>query len=266
MKAIRVLHSAFVWLWAALWTVAWVILAMVVSVFSSEAALAMGRLFWVRPLFWVMGVRLKREPLPDLDWTRPYLFAMNHQSTLDIPAAVAALPVSIRFVSKQSLSRVPFIGWYMRRTGMIFVDRSNRARAVESLRQAGAQIRAGAHILIFPEGTRSHDGKILPFKKGPFALALAAKVPIVPVAIEASGQVLPADAWTMYPGTIRVKVGQPIPTEGRSEDDREALAREVREAIVRLHREIGGKGGDEEGAVPAETPASLPVASAAAAR
>jgi len=256
MKVIRVLHSAFVWLWAVLWSVVWISLAMVVSVFSSEAALAMARLFWSRPILWMVGARLRLEPLPDVDWSRPHLFAMNHQSTLDIPAAFAVLPVNLRFVAKHSLSQVPFVGWYMRRTGMVFVDRSKRARAVESLRLAGERIRAGANILIFPEGTRSRDGKILPFKKGPFALALEAKVPIVPVVIEGSSQALPADAWTMSPGkAIRVKVGQPISTEGRSEDDREALAREVWEAMARLHREIGGKSGDPGGVEAVATPA-----------
>src|SRR6185295_8277081 len=253
MKAIRLLRSVFVWLWAALWSVVWITVAMVVSVFHPEAAMTMARVVWSGPILWMVGARLKVEPLPDVDWTRPYLFAMNHQSTLDIPVAVSALPVNIRFVSKQSLARVPFIGWYMRRTGMVFVDRSNRVRAVESLRRAGERIRAGVNILIFPEGTRSRNGRILPFKKGPFALALEAKVPIVPVVIEASGQVLPADAWTLYPGAVRVKVGRPIPTEGRPED-RDALAQEVREAMIRLHREIGGKSGDEGGAVAVETP------------
>jgi 1-acyl-sn-glycerol-3-phosphate acyltransferase len=246
MKVLRFLHSVFVWLSAVLWSVVWITLAMVVSIFSAEAALAMARLFWSRPIFWAAGARLQLEPLPDVDWTRPYLFAVNHQSTLDIPAAFAVLPTNIRFVAKHSLQHVPFVGWYMKRTGMVFVDRSNRTRAVESLRRAGEQIRAGASILMFPEGTRSRDRRILPFKKGPFALALEAKVPIVPVAIEGSGQVLPANAWTVSPGTIRVKVGRPISTEGRSNDEREALAREVREAMIRLHREIGGQGGDAE--------------------
>jgi 1-acyl-sn-glycerol-3-phosphate acyltransferase len=251
MKVLRFLHSAFVWLSAALWSALWISAAMVVSVFSSETALAMARLIWSRPIFWVAGTRLQLDPLPDVDWKRPYLFAMNHQSTLDIPVAFAVLPTNIRFVAKHSLQYVPFLGWYMKRTGMIFVDRSNRTRAVESLRRAGEQIRAGASILVFPEGTRSRDRKILPFKKGLFALALEAGVPIVPVAIEASGEVLPANAWTHSPGTIRVKVGLPIPTQGRSEDDREALAREVREAMIRLHQEIGGKSAETE---PVQTP------------
>jgi 1-acyl-sn-glycerol-3-phosphate acyltransferase len=251
MKALRVLHSAAVWLWAMAWCVVWITLAMVVAIFSSEGALAMARWFWSRPIFWVAGARLQVDPLPDVDWKRPHIYAMNHQSAFDVPAAFAALPANLRFVAKHSLLYVPFLGWYMWITGMIFVNRSSRSRAVASLRRAGERIRRGANILVFPEGTRSRDGKILPFKKGPFALALEAKVPIVPVAIEASGAVLPASGLTIYPGTIRLKVGRPISTEGRSEDEREALAREVREAIIGLHREIGGQGGGgEEAAAP----------------
>lgn len=250
MKALRVAHSVFVWLWGAVWSAFWISAALVVAHFSSEAALAMARLFWSRPIFWMAGARLQVDPLPDVDWKRPHIYAMNHQSTFDIPAAFTVLPANLRFVAKHSLLYVPFIGWYMWITGMIFVDRSSRTRAVASLRRAGERIRNGASILVFPEGTRSRDRKILPFKKGPFALALEARVPIVPVAIEASGLVLPANAWTFRPGTIRVKVGQPISTEGRSEDDREALSREVREAIIRLHQEIGGQGGDAEAIAP----------------
>lgn len=244
MKLLRVLHSLFVWVWGAAWCAICISLAVVVAGFSSEAALAMARLFWARPILWAGAIRLQLEPLPEVDWKKPHIFAVNHQSTLDIPVAFAALPANLRFVAKHSLLYVPFIGWYMWATGMIPVNRSDRTRAVASLRRAGDRIRAGANIIIFPEGTRSRDGKILPFKKGPFALALESRVPIVPVAIHGSGAVLPAGNWIHSPGVIRVKVGRPIPTEGRDTNDREGLAREVREAIIQLHREIGGQGGD----------------------
>ncbi len=244
MKPLRALYSLFIWVWAAAWCALWISLAMVVAIFSAEGALAMARLFWARPIFRVASSRLAVEPLPDVDWKQPHIFVMNHESNLDIPAACAALPANLRFVGKHSLAYVPFIGWYMWVTGMPFVNRSSRPQAVASLRRAGERIRAGANILAFPEGTRSRDGKILPFKKGPFALALEARVPIVPVAIQGSGKVQPATEWLVYPGVIRVKVGQPISTEGRDPEDREGLAREVREAVIRLHREIGGAGGD----------------------
>ena len=244
MKLLRAVYSVFVWVWVATWFAACVCAALVVAIVSREAALAMARLIWVKPVLWVAGARLRVESLPEMDWKKPHIFAMNHQSNLDIPAAILALPVKLRIVAKHSLRLVPFMGWYMWATGMIFVDRGNRARAMASLKLAGQRIRAGANILIFPEGTRSRDGKILPYKKGAFAMALEAGVPIVPVAIHGSGTVQPADEWTVRPGVIRVKVGQPIPTEGRSIAEREALANEVREATIRLHLEIGGQGGD----------------------
>ena len=244
MKALRVLHTSVVWLWAFAWCVLWASVAMVVALASPEAALALARRFWARPIFWVCGARLQVEPLPEVDWKRPYVFAMNHQSNLDIPAAIAALPVNLRFMAKHTLAYVPFLGWTMWLTGMIPVNRTSPTHAVASLRLAGERIRAGASILVFPEGTRSRDGRIHPFKRGAFAVALEARVPVVPVAIEGAGAVQPADEWTVYPGVVRIKVGRPIPTEGREPQDRAGLAREVREAIVQLQREIGGRGGD----------------------
>lgn len=244
MKLLRAVHTVVLWLWAFAWCVFWISAAMVVALVSSAGALAMARLFFSKPIFWVGGCRLQVEPLPDIDWSKPHIYAMNHQSNLDIPAAFAAVPTNLRFVVKHSLAYVPFIGWYAWITGMIFVNRSNRAAAVASLRRAGERIRAGANIIIFPEGTRSRDGKILPFKKGAFALALEARVPIIPIAIEGSGAVQPADDWTIHRGVIRIKIGKPIAVEGRDPEDREGLAREVRDAVIQLHREIGGQGGD----------------------
>jgi 1-acyl-sn-glycerol-3-phosphate acyltransferase len=250
MRLLRILHSVALWMWLAVWCVAWITLATMVAVVSSETALAMARWFWARPILFLAGARLQVDPLPDVDWDRPHVYVMNHQSNLDIPVAFAVLPANLRFVAKHSLAYVPFLGWYMAITGMIFVNRGDGRKAVSSMRRAGERIRAGANIIVFPEGTRSRDGKVLPFKKGPFALALEARVPIVPVALEGSGAVQPAKAWIVHPGTIRVKVGRPIPTEGRDPSAREALANEVREALVRLHQEIGGRGGGDEVAAP----------------
>jgi len=245
---LRVIHTLVLWLWAMAWCLllAWV--AMAVVLVDPEASLAIPRRIWPGPLFWMARIRLRVEPLPDLDWKKPHVFVMNHQSNLDIPAACAALPVNIRFVAKRSLAFIPFVGWYMWLAGMIFVNRSDRASAVSSMRRAGERIRAGANILTYPEGTRSRGGNILPFKKGTFVLALEAGVPIVPIAIEGSRAVQPSDDWTIRPGVIRVKVGAPIPTKGRGPEARDELLREVREAVIRLHREIGGQGDGGAGA------------------
>ena len=242
-KVLNLLQALFL----AFWWVLWISLALLVTLVTrnGERALAMARKFWAPALLWAAGAKLEIEPFPaEIDWSQPHIFALNHESSIDIPCAFAALPVNLRFVAKHVLAKVPFLGWYMRMTGMIFVNRSDRTQAVASLKLAGERIRAGANILAFPEGTRSKDGRILPFKKGPFVVALEAGVPMVPVAISGSGKVLPSGGFKVRGGKIRLKVGKPIATANRDGKDRDGLLIEVREAIVALHREIGGLGSD----------------------
>jgi 1-acyl-sn-glycerol-3-phosphate acyltransferase len=244
MKVLNILQALFL----AFWSVLWISLALLVTLVTGngERALAMARRFWAPALIWAARVKLEVEPFPQLDWEKPHIFVLNHESMLDIACAFAALPVNLRFVAKHSLAKVPFLGWYMRMTGMIFVNRSDRSQAVASLKRAGERIRAGANILAFPEGTRSKDGRILPFKKGPFVVAVEAGVPIIPVAISGSGRALPSGGFNLVGGVVRMKVGQPISTADRGREGRDGLLIEVREAILGLHREIGGLGSDLE--------------------
>jgi 1-acyl-sn-glycerol-3-phosphate acyltransferase len=245
MKLLYPLINVLQALFLAVWGAFWISLSGVLMVLSlnGNVPLMMARRLWA-PMHWrIGGSRMFVEPLPPLDWSRPYIFLMNHQSAMDIPCAFAALPVNIRFVAKHVLKYVPFLGWYMAMTGMIFINRSNHREAVKSLRRAGERIRSGKSILAFPEGTRSRDGLIHPFKKGPFVLAIEAQVPIIPVAIEGSFQNLPRSGIWLRKHDIRVKVGQPIETKGLKPADRDALLRQVRDAIIQLHREIGGQGG-----------------------
>ncbi len=234
-------------LFLAFWSVVCITSAFVAGLVTMrrQLPLAMARHLWAPPLIRGTGSRIELSPLPDVDWSKPHIFVMNHQSMFDIPCAFAALPANLRFVAKHTLRRVPFIGWYMAFTGMIFINRRDRAEAVRSLELAGQRIREGANILAYPEGTRSRDGSILPFKKGPFVLAIEAGVPIIPVAIEGSGAVLPRDGFRIRGGVVRMKVGRPIETAGLSRDDRDELLRKTRDAIIALHLEIGGKGGDD---------------------
>jgi 1-acyl-sn-glycerol-3-phosphate acyltransferase len=241
---LNVLQALFLVLWSVFWITA-AGLAMAVTL-DGNAALMFARRFWASMHWRIGGARMHVEPLPDIDWTRPHIFLMNHQSALDIPCAFAALPVNLRFIAKHVLKYVPFLGWYMAATGMVFVNRSNRHEALRSLAKAGERIRAGANILAFPEGTRSRDGRILPFKKGAFVLAIEAQVPIVPVAIEGSIQALPSDGIRLRPHPIRVKVGAPIETKGLTPADRERLMRQVREAIIQMNLELGGLGGERD--------------------
>lgn len=241
---LNVLQALLLLAWSAFW-ITLSGLAMVLTL-NGNVPLMMARRFWA-PMHWrITGSRMEVEPLPALDWSRPHIFVMNHQSALDIPCAFGALPVNIRFIAKHVLKYVPFLGQYMVMTGMVFINRSNRREAVRSLRLAGERIRAGANILAFPEGTRSRDGRILPFKKGAFVLAIEAQVPVVPVAIEGSIKVLPSDGIWLRRHPIRVKVGQPIETRGLTSRDRDALVRQVRDAIIQMNLELGGQGGDRE--------------------
>jgi len=248
MKILYLLLNVLQLIFLAAWGAFWITLAglMMLLTFNGNVPLMMARRFWA-PIHWrINGSRMFVEPLPNLDWSKPHIFLMNHQSAMDIPCAFAALPVNIRFIAKHVLKYVPFLGWYMAMTGMIFVNRSNHRGAVQSLKRAGEHIRSGKSVLAFPEGTRSRDGLIQPFKKGPFVIALEAQVPIVPVAIEGSLQTLPRGWIWLRQHDIRVKVGQPIETKGLKHEARDALIGRVRDAIIQLHREIGGKGGVSE--------------------
>jgi 1-acyl-sn-glycerol-3-phosphate acyltransferase len=248
MKLLYPLLNVLQGLFLLVWSAFWITLAglMMLLTLNGNVPLMMARRFWA-PIHWrITGSRMTVEPLPDIDWSRPYIFLMNHQSAMDIPCAFAALPVNIRFVAKHVLKYVPFLGWYMMMTGMIFIDRSNPRKAVKSMALAGEHIRSGKSILAFPEGTRSRDGRILPFKKGPFVLAIEAQVPIVPIAIEGTLRVLPTGSVRLRKHPIRVKVGRPIETKGLTSANREALIRQVRDTIIQLHQEIGGPGGVPE--------------------
>jgi 1-acyl-sn-glycerol-3-phosphate acyltransferase len=250
-RVVSVVRNTGQWIGFGAWSFFWMSAAILSRVvFDANVALSWARRFWAPGLVWITGCDLKVAPGFVPRPGQPYVFAMNHQSMFDIVVAFTAIPVNIRFVAKQILRAIPFLGWYMISTGMIFVDRRRRAQAVQSLNEACDKIRAGASILVYPEGTRAQEGgPILPFKKGPFVMAIQAGVPIVPVAIEGGSRLLPKSSLRVTPGTVRFVMGEPIPTAGLTEEDREDLMRRVRDAIIDLHVRIGGAGGDKGQAV-----------------
>jgi 1-acyl-sn-glycerol-3-phosphate acyltransferase len=180
-----------------------------------------------------------------VDPSRPVIFLSNHMSTLDIPVLFRTLwPVRFRFVVKKIIKYVPFLGWFIWMAGFVFVDRSKTRAAIQSLDEAAAQIQRGRTIVIFPEGTRSENGKVLPFKKGPFMLALKAGVPVLPVTIVGTDIVMPKNSWNITPTTVKVKIGTPI-DPAQFNGDRDALMKAVRDVIIDQSLELGGKGGDK---------------------
>lgn len=188
---------------------------------------------WARSLLRAARVEVRVEGLGRLEPDRSYVFMANHQSHFDVLALLHALPFDLRAVAKKELARVPVFGWALAAAGFIFVDRSNRERAIASLKRAADVLRSGRSILVFAEGTRSPDGALLPLKKGGFMMALECGAEVVPVAITGSRQILPKHSLRVRPGTIRVRVMAPIPTAGRGPSARDALMAEVRDAMQR---------------------------------
>jgi len=229
------LFNALQLLFTLLWTAAWICLALVVRLLTGGRhwPLRMASRCWAPGLLHGAGARLEVHGLERVDWSQPHVFVANHQSMIDICALFRALPVPVRFVLKQELAKVPFVGWYARSMGMVFIERGSARSSARRLHAAVAMLRGGASVCAFPEGTRSR-GRVGPFKGGAFQLAIEAGVGVVPVAIEGSGKVLPAAGFRVRPGRIVVRLGEPMPTQGLVPHERGALAQRAREAVIAL--------------------------------
>ncbi|MBP1730048.1 MAG: 1-acyl-sn-glycerol-3-phosphate acyltransferase [Deltaproteobacteria bacterium] len=167
----------------------------------------------------------------------PYIFMCNHQSALDIHVLLAALPFNFKFIAKRSLFLIPFFGWALTRAGYISLDRDNPRRALKAIDEAARSIQAGANILLFPEGTRNVDGKLLPFKKGVFSLALKAGVPIVPIGIYGTSALQPEGYQVpLRTGKVVINLGEPITIAGKGTSYKDELAQTVRARIEELRQ------------------------------
>jgi 1-acyl-sn-glycerol-3-phosphate acyltransferase len=188
---------------------------------------------WVRINLVLTSVRIHARREARLDTDTAYVFMSNHQSHIDVLAVVAALPdFQLRWVAKKELTTVPVFGWALRHSDHVIIDRSNHAQAMRTLRAAAEKMRRGLSVIIFPEGTRGPgDGTLLPFKKGGFVLAQEAGIPIVPIVVCDSAEVLSRHGWRIHRGDVNVLVGQPIAVEGI---DREELMARVRAHLERM--------------------------------
>lgn len=191
------------------------------------------------------GCRVRYEGAEDLEKRPPCIFVSNHQSNLDVWALALVLPVQTRFVAKQSLFRIPIFGAALRAAGFIPVDRADREKAIQSLGAGLAWLRAGNPLLMFPEGTRSRDGRLLPFKKGPFHLAMQADCPVVPVAVNGSGGLMPPGSVVVKKGTIHVRFGKPISPTDRPHEETVEFVERTRNAVLELLRR-DHSAGDED--------------------
>lgn len=193
---------------------------------------------WTWLVLRVAGISLRIQGLENIEPRQQYVFMVNHQSNIDIPVLIQSLVrFQLRWIAKKELLRVPLFGWAMWATKHITVDRSDPLDAVKSLERARQRLAAGISIVVFPEGTRSRDGRLLPFKKGGFLLAAKTHRKIVPITIVGSAAVLPAGGWKLRPGAVEVFVDRPVATEDYRAGKLKELSDQVRQIIAaRLHQ------------------------------
>jgi 1-acyl-sn-glycerol-3-phosphate acyltransferase len=189
---------------------------------------------WGASIVRAAGIELRTRNLELLDRNQRYILIANHYSYFDIPVIFAAIPQPIRFMAKVSLFKIPIFGWAIGRAGFIPIDRKNRRTAVKSFDLAAARIRKGNTIVVFPEEGRSRERAMRPFQRGGFLLALKSELPIVPIAIDGTFDVMPAGRMRVKPGVVTVTATPPIPTAGLSVRDKGELAAESRSRIQKL--------------------------------
>jgi len=190
---------------------------------------------WARLILATTRVEVQVSGLERLDPNRAYVFVANHQSIYDIPIIFWSLPYQVRIIAKASLGKFPFIGWHLRRTGHMLVDRKNPVRALHVFARASKLMKQGLCLIVFPEGTRSRDGRVAPFKGGSFFLALRTGLPVVPLSVVGSRHVMLKGRLATYPGRVKLIVHEPIDTGNLADvDPRTArdFAARVRDVIA----------------------------------
>ncbi|MBI5966447.1 MAG: 1-acyl-sn-glycerol-3-phosphate acyltransferase [Deltaproteobacteria bacterium] len=177
------------------------------------------------------GTQVKIQGLENINPHDSYILVSNHQSNFDIFALLGYLPIQFRWTAKAELFRTPFMGWAMSRIGYIPIERDSPKKAYRSMLQAAEKVKEGVSVMIFPEGTRSPDGKLQPFKKGVFLIALKSQAPILPITIRGTEKIMPKGDWHTYPGRVQITIEQPIETAGMPPKKEGELSERVRNTL-----------------------------------
>jgi 1-acyl-sn-glycerol-3-phosphate acyltransferase len=208
-------------------------LALVLTlVTSARTASRLTAVPWARVMAWVTPMRVEVVGRDNIDPRQSYVLVSNHQSQYDIFVLYGWLGVDFKWVMKQELRKVMGIGVACERLGHIFIDRSNHAAAIATLEAARTKIVDGTSVMFFPEGTRSTDGQLLRFKRGAFRMAIDLGLPILPLTVTGTRDVLPANTSDLMPGSARLIIHEPISVEDVTVKGCQELSDRVREVIA----------------------------------
>jgi 1-acyl-sn-glycerol-3-phosphate acyltransferase len=236
----------------ALSTIFFGILSLIATLFDStgDTGIVIGR-YWSRSLLFLAGTRVKVEGLEKIDPKSHYVFVSNHLSYMDTPVVLSRIPQQFRFWAKKELFSIPFMGTHLKQAGHVAVPLDDPRAALKIMtKTAELMQRRNISVLVFPEGGRSEDGILQPFKDGAAYMAIKAGVPVFPLTLIGTREVLPMHGKIFTPGPVTLRVGDPIPTEGLTLKDRGTVTQQARDQIVRM---LEGKSATE---VPSSTRAS----------
>jgi 1-acyl-sn-glycerol-3-phosphate acyltransferase len=226
------IRTFYIFLWVVLSTLVLGILAIILSFFcrTGNSIHRIARI-WGRGILLVSRVRVSVKGLSQIDPARSYIYMSNHQSNFDIPVLLAHLPVQFRWLAKAELFKIPIFSRAMRGAGYVRIDRFNRESAIQSIKEAAAKMKDGVSVMIFPEGTRSRDGNIRPFKKGGFVMAVDSGVPIVPIILRGTWPIMDKSSLRINSGDVSLQIEKPIETTGYTRETKNNLIELVRAVI-----------------------------------
>jgi 1-acyl-sn-glycerol-3-phosphate acyltransferase len=232
-------RTLFVWLCISLGGIFFSCLVLITYPFDRTGRLGhrLGGL-WGKVALLANRVKVRVEGAEHVSGTGPYIFMSNHLGSYDIFSLQGCLPFHFKWLAKKEIFSIPLLGWAMRAAGYVSIDREGTRETVEAMNEAARKIHDGMNVMIFPEGSRSPDGSIQPFKKGGFTLAIKSGVPIVPVALTGSREIMPKETRRISSGAITIRMDRPIETKDLSLKDRKALMEQVHDAISRNFRII----------------------------
>tara|TARA_B100000953_G_scaffold238301_1_gene199775 strand:+ start:195 stop:926 length:732 start_codon:yes stop_codon:yes gene_type:complete len=222
----------------SIWTTILGTVGALASLFEAKRGRTMGHCarIWANVILITSGIPYKIYGLKHLDPANQYIFAGNHGSGFDIPLAFAALPYWLVPVAKIELRKVPVLGWVMNAGGHIFVDRSSHEKAISSMMKArDSLIKTPRSVMLWPEGSRTKDGTIAPFKRGGLLISIETGMPVVPVAFVNSYKLHKKGSWRVNKIAVEIRIGKPIPVDNYTKETRRDFANNVRDAVVRLH-------------------------------